>query len=176
MKNRIPLRPMVICAMLTALSVVLDRFVPIVFTDSLKITLGFIPCLLAAILYGPAGGAAVFGLSDFLGAILFPRGAYFPGFTLTAVLKGILFGLFLHREKPSFFPHVILPSVLADFVLSLGVDTLWITILYGAGSGKTYGAYFVGRIWQTVLLFTLHLVLIPLLGKFAATLKKHVKI
>ena len=29
---------------------------------------------------------------------------------------------------------------------------------------------------QTVLLFTLHLVLIPLLGKFAATLKKHVKI
>ena len=53
MKNqkRIPLRAMVVCAMLTAAAVVLDRFVPVVFTDSLKVTLTFVPVLVAAILY-----------------------------------------------------------------------------------------------------------------------------
>ena len=42
-KKKLPLRAMVICAMLTAVAVVLDRFVPVVFTDSLKVTLTFVP-------------------------------------------------------------------------------------------------------------------------------------
>ena len=171
--KKIPLRAMVICAMLTALAVALDRFVPIVFTDSLKVTLTFVPVLVAAILYGPAGGAAVWGLADLIGALLFPHGVYFPGFTVTAALKGALFGLFLAKKGARFFPHAVLPSLISNFILSLCVDTLWISILYGS---KTYWAYFLSRIPQSAVLCALNLVFIPILWKLCGRLKKTVRL
>ena len=172
MKKKFPLRAMVVCAMLTATAVVLDRFVPVVFTDSLKITLTFIPVLVAAILYGPAGGAIVWGLADLLGALLFPRGVYFPGFTVTAALKGALFGWYLSRPQAKFFPHAVIPTAVGNIVFGLIVDTLWISLLY---SSKTYWAYFLSRIPQTVVLCAMNLVFIPLLWNLCAELKKHVK-
>ena len=120
-KKKIPLRAMVVCAMLTAVAVVLDRFVPVVFTDSLKVTLTFIPVLVAA--------------------ILFPRGVYFPGFTVTAALKGALFGWFLSREGAKFFPHAVIPTAVNNFVIGLLVDTVWIALLY---SSKTY----LEKVWE----------------------------
>jgi ECF transporter S component (folate family) len=172
-KKKIPLRAMVVCAMLTAVAVVLDRFVPVVFTDSLKVTLTFIPVLVAAILYGPAGGAAVWGLADLIGALLFPRGVYFPGFTVTAALKGALFGWFLHREGAKFFPHAVIPTAVNNFVLGLLVDTLWIALLY---SSKTYWGYFLTRIPQFLVLAVMNLIFIPLLEKLCKILKKRVKL
>ena len=171
--KKIPLRAMVVCAMLTAVAVVLDRFVPALFTDTCKITFTFVPVVTAAVLYGPAGGAAVWGLADLIGAVLFPRGVYFPGFTVTAALKGALFGWFLHRERVRFFPHVVIPTAVNNFVIGLAVDTLWIAILY---SSKTYWGYFVGRIPQFIALTVMNLGLIPLIVKFCATLKKRVKL
>ena len=164
-KKKLPLRAMVICAMLTAVAVVLDRFVPVVFT--------FVPVLVAAILYGPAGGAVVWGLADLIGAILFPRGVYFPGFTITSALKGALFGWFLTRDGAKFFPHAVIPTAVNNFVIGLLIDTLWIAILY---SSKTYWAYFLSRIPQFIVIAAMNLVFIPLLWKLCGTLKKHVKL
>ena len=172
-QKKIPLRAMVVCAMLTAVAVVLDRFVPVVFTDSLKVTLTFIPVLVAAILYGPAGGAVVWGLADLIGALLFPRGVYFPGFTVTAALKGAVFGWFLAQKGAKFFPHAVIPTAVNNLVIGLLIDTLWIAILY---SSKTYWGYFVGRIPQFIALTVMNLALIPLIVKFCATLKKCVKL
>ncbi len=56
------------------------------------------PVFIAAYLYGPIGGAVVGGIADFIGAILFPIGAYFPGFTLTCVITGAVYGLFFAQE------------------------------------------------------------------------------
>ncbi len=172
-QKRIPLRPMVVCAMLTALAVVLDRFVPALFTDTYKITFTFVPVVTAAVLYGPAGGAAVWGLADLIGAVLFPRGVYFPGFTVTSAVKGALYGWYLHREGARFFPHVVIPTAVNNFVIGLAIDTLWIAILY---SSKTYWGYFVGRIPQFVAITAMNLVLIPLIMKFCRELKKQVKL
>ena len=74
-------------SMLTALQVVLSRFVSIE-TPIVKIGFGFVPVMLAGGLFGPIGGLIVGGLSDFVGAILFPFGAYFPGYTITAAFSG----------------------------------------------------------------------------------------
>ena len=172
MKKKIPLRPMVVCAMLTALAVVLDRFVPIVFTDSLKVTLTFVPVLVAAILYGPVGGAVTWGLADLIGAILFPRGVYFPGFTITSALKGALFGWFLHRDNAKFFPHAVVPTLINNLVIGLCIDTLWIAILY---SSKTYWGYFIGRIPQFLVISVMNLVFIPILQQVCKRIKKQIK-
>ena len=171
--KKIPLRAMVVCAMLTAVAVVLDRFVPALFTDTYKITFTFVPVVVAAILYGPAGGAAVWGLADLIGALLFPRGIYFPGFTITSTLKGALYGWFLSRKNARFFPDVVIPTAVNNFVIGLCIDTLWIAILY---SSKTYLGYFVGRIPQFIAITVMNLVLIPVLQKACGTLKKRVKL
>lgn len=85
--KKLDLKAMVTCAALIAAAIVLSRFLSIN-AWNLKIGFTFVPVFIAAYLYGPIGGAVVGGIADFIGAILFPIGAYFPGFTLTCVITG----------------------------------------------------------------------------------------
>ena len=119
--------------LLLATEIVLSRFLSIS-AWNFKIGFSFVPVVLAAMLYGWWGAAAVAGLGDFLGATLFPIGPYFPGFTLTAALTGCIFGLLLYREKSVL--NRILSALIAvwitQFVLSLLLNTYWIHVLYGS--------------------------------------------
>ena len=80
-------RTLVTMGLLLALEIVLSRFLSIN-AWNIKIGFNFVPVAVAALLYGPLGGAIVAAMGDFLGAILFPIGPYFPGFTFTAFLTG----------------------------------------------------------------------------------------
>lgn len=129
MKKGISVQKLVILGVLVAMEVVLSRFLS-VNTWSTKIGFGFIPIAAAAILLGPVEAALCGGLADFLGATLFPIGPYFPGFTATAALTGLVFGLFFHKEQT---PARIACAVLINqFVLGLLVNTYWISLLYGS--------------------------------------------
>ena len=96
--KKLDLKAMVTCAALIAAAIVLSRFLSIN-AWNLKIGFTFVPVFIAAYLYGPIGGAVVGGIADFIGAILFPIGAYFPGFTLTCVITGAVYGLLLHKKQ-----------------------------------------------------------------------------
>ncbi len=85
-------------AVLTAMEVVLSRFLSIN-AWNLKIGFNFVPIVIAAMLMGPVAAGITAALGDFAGAMLFPIGAYFPGFTATAFLSGIVFGLFLYPSE-----------------------------------------------------------------------------
>ena len=89
---------LVLLAVLTAMEIVLSRFLSIN-PWNLKIGFSFVPIVVAAMLYGPLGGACVAGMGDFLGANLFPIGPYFPGYTVTAVLTGLVFGVLLYKKQ-----------------------------------------------------------------------------
>ena len=52
------------------------------------------------------------------------------GFTLTALLTGLIFGLLLYR-KPVTVPRVLLASAVVCIALNLLLDTLWLDIMYG---------------------------------------------
>ena len=67
-------------------------------------------------------------LGDFLGAILFPTAPYFPGFTLTAFLTGLTFGLLLYKRDS--LRNTVLAVAIVQFALGLLLNTLWISILY----------------------------------------------
>ena len=62
--------------------------------------------------------------------IIYPPAEYFPGFTLTALLTGLIFGLLLYR-KPVTVPRVLLASAVVCIALNLLLDTLWLDIMYG---------------------------------------------
>ncbi len=114
---------------LVAAEIVLSRFLSIN-AWNIKIGFNFVPIVIAAMLFGPLPAAAVAAMGDFLGAVLFPIGPYFPGFTLTAFCTGLVFGIFLHEKRT---PGRILAAVaINQLVFSLLLNSLWISILYGS--------------------------------------------
>lgn len=179
---------LVITALLVAMEIVLNRFVSFN-TLGQKIGVSFIPGIAAAILFGPWASAAVNGVGDFLGAILFPIGPYHPGFTVCAVLMGLADGLFLHRdpvsiertgknasfsfrlhwEKIRFFPNVLIPVLFNTLVLGLFVNTAWVSMLYGS---KTYWGWLLYRLTEYAILIPLKLALIPVLLQLEKPLRK----
>lgn len=163
--NRKLFRMLIVLAMLTALEIVLSRFLS-VNAWNLKIGFSFVPVVVAAILYGPLAGACVAALGDFLGAILFPIGPYFPGFTFTALLTGLVFGLFLHKKQTLL--RAVIPVCINQLVLSLLLNTLWISVLYHSPFFPTL----VSRLVQCGILIPVQIIvifaLIPALRKFPA--------
>ena len=91
-------KTLTLTALLAALEFVLSRFLSISAWNT-KIGFAFVPVALAALLLGPLNAGIVAALADFLGALLFPVGPYFPGFTLTAFLMGLCYGLFLYKKQ-----------------------------------------------------------------------------
>lgn len=128
-KRRFSTQQLVLMALLIAVNVVLSRFLSIS-AWNIKIGFAFVPVVMAAIYMGPLQAATVGALGDFVGAILFPIGAYFPGFTLTAFLVGLAYGIFLHKKQSNAL--IFIAVILTEVIGSLLLNTLWISILYGS--------------------------------------------
>lgn len=144
--------------MLVAVEIVLSRFCSIS-AWNIKIGFSFVPIAVAAVLYGAAPAAAVAALGDFAGAILFPIGPYFPGFTLTAALTGAVFGLLLHKRQT--VGRIGGAVAVNQLALSLLLNTLWISVLYGA----PYGPLLLTRIVQTAVLIPVQFIMIGVMTK-----------
>ena len=111
-------------AILVAMHIILSRFLSYSVWN-MKIGFDFLPVAVAAVLYGPAGAAAVGALGDFVGAILFPIGPYFPGYTLSAALSGAVLGVFLHKHQP--LPRVLGAVAVNQWLISLLLTSFWIS-------------------------------------------------
>ena len=146
-------RMLIVLAMLTALEIVLSRFLSIN-AWNLKIGFNFVPIVVAAILYGPLAAAAVAALGDFLGALLFPIGPYFPGFTFTALLTGLVFGFFLYQKQTVL--RTVIPVCINQLILSLLLNTLWISVLYH----NPYFPTLVSRLVQCAILIPVQIIVI----------------
>ena len=150
-------RRLTVMGLLIALEIVLSRFLSIS-TPVTKIGFAFVPVVIAAVLLGPLPAALVAALADFLGAGLFPIGAYFPGFTLTAFLMGLCYGFFL-RDSLS-LPRILLASAVHQLLLSLLLNTLWLAVMNGA----PYGPLLLTRVPQCALLFAVQVAVIRALA------------
>ena len=148
---------LVIMAFLIAISVVLTRFCSIN-TPILRIGFGFVPCAIMGIMYGPIWAGAGYAIADILGMMIFPNGAYFPGFTVTAFLTGLVYGFFYHKKEVT-IRSSILPNLIVSFVLNLFLDTLWLMILMGQG----FWVLLPTRIVKCVVMFAIQVAIIPLI-------------
>jgi len=151
-------KELTLIAALTAIEIVLSRFLSIN-AWNIKIGFSFVPIAVAAIILGPIEAGTVAALGDFIGALLFPIGAYFPGFTLTAFLTGLCFGFFLNNKRDSL--RILIAVGINQLFLSLLLNSLWISILYGSPFVPLLGT----RIIQCAVLFPLQFVVVLLLSK-----------
>ena len=165
MSKRLTARTVVYLGVLTALEIVLSRFLSISVWN-LKIGFSFVPVAAAAMLFGPLPAAVVAALGDFLGAILFPIGPYFPGFTLTAFLTGLTFGLLFGKRRT--VGTVLAAVAVNQLILGLLLNTLWISILYASPFLPLMGT----RAIQCAVLGPVQFIVILLLGRALDTYGK----
>lgn len=122
---------LVTVALLTAISIVFRRFLSIN-TPIQSIGIGWLPILAAGMAYGPGWGFVAGALADFIGANLFPIGAYFPGFTLTAGLSGAIVPVLLGRNRwRSSYLQLFGAIALSELITSVALNTYWLKIITG---------------------------------------------
>ena len=99
------IRSLAAVAMLLALRIVLGMFANAtlpMFGNTVKFSAAFIPIAVAGAMFGPIPAGLVGALGDVLSFLIAPTGgAYFPGFTISGLLTGLIYGFALYNEKLS---------------------------------------------------------------------------
>ena len=147
----------VIVAFFIAAEIVLTRYFSIMIAGEVRIGFGFLPVAMLACMYGPLWAGAAYAIGDILGMLIWPSGAFFPGFTLTAFLTGVVFGLFLYKKEVR-WTNVLPATLIICLGLNLGLDTLWLTILLKKG----FLLLLPLRVFKCAVIIPVQLVLIPL--------------
>lgn len=118
-------------AMLTAITVILGFFA-IVIGDFVKIQFYFLTVGISGMLFGPVVSGIIGGLGDILSFIVKPTGTFFPGFTLNAIISGVIYGMFMYKKPVSFW-RIFAAKLTITVIVEMGLSTYWLTILYGQG-------------------------------------------
>ena len=93
------IRCLTVTALLIGVSIAL-KFVMIMPTETLKISFAFVGLASIGMLYGPVVAGIAGTITDLLGFLVKPTGAFSPIFTLVEVTGAVIFGIFLYGLNP----------------------------------------------------------------------------
>lgn len=140
--------------LLIALEVILTRFLSIQ-TPIIRIGFGFLPIAASGIMFGPISAGIAAAIADILGMIIFPKGAYFPGFTLSAFASGVIYGILLCKNSMSVVRTAMAVGVIIVFV-DLIMNTYWLAII----TGKAAQVLIAPRLMKSAIMFPIQTILI----------------
>lgn len=147
------------CSIMVAMYVVLDMF-QIQLAPQIVISFSFIPIAIAGWMFGILPAMLVGGVSDIMSFIIKPTGAFFPGFTVTAILTGAVFGIVMYGASgKSVWSRTIISKLLVTILLNIGLNTVWTSML----TGKAYMVLLYGRIVKNAVMLPFEIVLMALL-------------
>jgi ECF transporter S component (folate family) len=164
MKNRA--RKIAFAGMFIALNIVLTRFLSQMIyiggLQAIRLSFGEIPLMLSGIILGPVYGGITGALADLIGYPINAQGAYFPGFTITAALSGLLPGLMskLVKKEWTWLSLTVVVSI-TTVITSLLLNTLWLNIMIG----KAFVALLPPRIIASLILIPIYVIVIKLFLK-----------
>jgi len=130
--------------------------------DFKLITFAYVTDALVAMFFGPVAGFAFGFAGDFLGFIASGGigGPYFPGFAVSEMITCFIFACFFFRRKIT-LPRVIIAWVLNLAVIILGLNSLWLIIMYGMSAGQVYAGMrvIVNIVQSPIHIFILYILL-----------------
>lgn len=128
MKKLRDTKTLTVAAMLTAVGIVLGFFkIPI--TQLIEIRFGSLSIALAGMLFGPGVGGVVGALVDIGGYLVKPTGPFFPGFTVSSAITGIIFGVVLYNKKFT-LPRVAVAQAVNTLIVGILMNSYWLNMLY----------------------------------------------
>lgn len=167
-KNSIDyVRSMVICAMLTALSVLLTRFVSPQLSDAVRFSFGTIPIMLSGILCGPLYGFLVGIAADFIGYLINPMGSTFIiGLTFCSGLLGIIpCVLYNYVFKVKNTVTLGASLLVAELIASALLKSVCLMYVFGG----TFAVWFIPKLLNALVMavaeFAVIVVLLRILNK-----------
>ena len=146
-------------SILIALNIVLERFLAYSVWNQ-SISFSFVPVAFAAAFFGAPYAVAVGALGDILGAILFPIGPYFPGFTFTNTLTALCTALFIYKNATIL--KISISVIINKIIGSLVLNTIWISLLYRGGI-NAFGAVFITRLPQAGIMTVIEILTLTFL-------------
>lgn len=164
------------CAMLLALAVVLG-FLKIPITNIIEIRFGSLPIAIAGSLYGPGIAAIIATASDLLAYLVKPTGPFFPGFTISAIMTAVIFGLVLRRKNQDVtIARIILAEVLHTLVVGLLINSYNLFMIYGnpATGLSGYLAVLSSRVVKELVMLPVNIILLTMVLKPVHYIEKHV--
>lgn len=123
------IRTLTAAAMFLTIAVLLG-FYRLQVTEYIRIGFDFIAKELTGMFFGPVVGCVVGGLSDIIAYMVKPVGGYFPGFTISAMFGGLIYGVILYKRPVSLL-RIIAANSIVTVLINLLLNTYWLKILYG---------------------------------------------
>lgn len=132
LKEQNHLQKLVLASLFVAMDLLFTRvFCIYVMGGAERISLQFLATSVCGWALGPWWGAASAAAGDLIGALIGTSGfSFFPGFTLTAALRGFLYGWLLHK-KPISFPRCLAANAAVGILLGLLLNSFWLTFYMG---------------------------------------------
>lgn len=126
-------RVLAFAGLVCAIAMVLECFPIYLIGTTLKIYFSFLAVGLGCACYGPVVGMIAGAVIDTLGFLISGYGEpYFPGYLLTAVLSGLIYGLMLYRREPT-VPRLIALRLVINYGSNVLLGSVWKAMLYGKG-------------------------------------------
>ncbi|URL61101.1 folate family ECF transporter S component [Acetilactobacillus jinshanensis] len=94
----------------------------------IRIDFAFVPLFLMGKWYGPFWAGIASGVSDVIGATIINGTGFFPQFTISAVLGGVITGWLFYHHKVT-WPRVIVYQLVIAVLINLIMNTYWVYMI-----------------------------------------------
>jgi ECF transporter S component (folate family) len=130
--NNLSLVKLILLAILVALGLVVGLFT--IGTNVWQVSLSFVVNALLGAVGGVWAGLAM-AVSDVIHSLFMSHYGYFPGFTFSAVVVGVLYGLFFYGKrlevaKVRDWLYVLVAVAVIMLVDTVFFNSLWVSMLY----------------------------------------------
>ncbi len=157
------LKTIVITALLIAVGIVLGQF-SIQLTETTKIGISFIATQMTANLFGPVVGGIMGGVADVLKFIIKPTGPFLIGYTISAILGPVIYGMILYKKPISFWRIFIAKTIVAIFI-NLLLGTFWSYHYFGAAFWATIPSKLLQQVIQVPIQSVIYYLVMQALKK-----------
>ena len=135
-KNCKNTRALALSALFVGIIITLDLLnVRLQITPELRITFDYLFSSSIGMLFGPVLGIMSGFCSDFLGYLMNSGGgAYFPGYTITSMVGGLIYGVMLYyppKENKAFLIRCLITKGLINLICNIGLNTFWLSMTGG---------------------------------------------
>lgn len=140
------MKTIVMTALLIAIGIILGQF-SVQLTDTIKIGISFIATQMTAVLFGPVVGGIMGGVADVLKFIIKPTGPFLIGYTISAILGPVIYGVMLYK-KPITLWRILLSKAVVAVLVNLLLGTYWSYLYFGAAFWAAIPAKLIQQLIQ----------------------------
>lgn len=158
-------RILTLSAILIALQVVVSSiFIPVTISaGEQRIYFTFLIVAIGSAIYGPVHSIYVGLVADIVGFLIHPTGAYFVGYTIIAMVGGLIYGLFLYQTKITIL-KLTLCKLTINLVCNVFLNSLCVSFFVPSG----WWVLLVARLPKNLIMLPIEVIM--LVAVFTAVL------